>query len=469
MDWHSWSVPTRAYQGLATWKDVDPARHPFDSASAEAVVYSLEPSRHVPHLPEGAHDPRTWDDALIRRLNEWESREAHPWVAAMSYALAERYGRWTFGWCWAQGEGECDGGPIKTWFSARRSIGTPQNTPATVAAALCEWREWLESLARWFESYPLNPSTSVDRQLTWRRAARDLIMHVIERTECLSGWHAHCRQVLTWFLERWGVDPYLAVTLVDAAIGGRFESWTDPDPALVDNVVEGLTESIPLAGGVRETAVEPDDLQRWLEVRDQVKWKPARSHGGVGRDQPPIRDGAVQYIGVFDAAIDPARAQGLLDALELMRAEAAQHTPLSFEVLRRWQQHVLGVRMPPFRIHPAFAKGGRERYGIGPETPGRFDACLAQSAFDPDHPLSVSIRAARVYLDVCFFHPFDDGNARSAFLASLFVLARERIVLESVETLRWFSLYAADPEDAAWLARDIETSTLIRNGMYTGD
>jgi hypothetical protein len=44
--------------------------------------------------------------------------------------------------------------------------------------------------------------------------------------------------------------------------------------------------------------------------------------------------------------------------------------------------------------------------------------------------------------------PFDDGNARSAFLAALFVLAREGIVLENLGTLRWFSFYATDPEDA---------------------
>jgi hypothetical protein len=88
-------------------------------------------------------------------------------------------------------------------------------------------------------------------------------------------------------------------------------------------------------------------------------------------------------------------AHGLLAALELMRAAEAQHTPLRFEILRRWQQHVLGIRMPPFRVHPAFAKGGRERYGIGPDTQDQFDACLAQSAFDPDHTLSVSVRAAR--------------------------------------------------------------------------
>ncbi|MET7621918.1 hypothetical protein [Streptomyces sp. NPDC005408] len=33
------------------------------------------------------------------------------------------------------------------------------------------------------------------------------------------------------------------------------------------------------------------------------------------------------------------------------------------------------------------------------------------------------------YLDVCFFHPFGDGNARSAFLALIFVLDREGVAL----------------------------------------
>ncbi|MFE9727345.1 hypothetical protein ACFYQ5_28065 [Streptomyces sp. NPDC005794] len=46
--------------------------------------------------------------------------------------------------------------------------------------------------------------------------------------------------------------------------------------------------------------------------------------------------------------------------------------------------------------------------------------------------LPASDRAARACLDVCFFHPFDDGNASSAFLALLFVLAREGVALNGV-------------------------------------
>ncbi|MGW1547826.1 Fic family protein [Streptomyces sp. NPDC002346] len=61
--------------------------------------------------------------------------------------------------------------------------------------------------------------------------------------------------------------------------------------------------------------------------------------------------------------------------------------------------------------------------------PARLGTCLAQ-ATDPALPLNA--RAARAYLDVCFFHPFEDGNARSAFLTLTYLLAREGIALDQV-------------------------------------
>ncbi|WP_445395072.1 Fic family protein [Streptomyces sp. LE64] len=67
----------------------------------------------------------------------------------------------------------------------------------------------------------------------------------------------------------------------------------------------------------------------------------------------------------------------------------------------------------------------------------------------PDPPLPS--RAARTYLDVLFFHPFADGNARAAMLALAFVLAREGALLDRVrplQTTRW----ADDAEGAADLA-----------------
>ncbi len=102
---------------------------------------------------------------------------------------------------------------------------------------------------------------------------------------------------------------------------------------------------------------------------------------------------------------------------------------------------------------PAFAKKGRERYGLGAETPLLFDACLAESGAS-DVPLAA--RAARLYLDVCFFHPFHDGNGRAALLALGFVLARENVFLEEVGPIQ-IRRYADDAVGAASLARVIHT------------
>jgi hypothetical protein len=47
----------------------------------------------------------------------------------------------------------------------------------------------------------------------------------------------------------------------------------------------------------------------------------------------------------------------------------------------------------------------------------------------------VITRACRAYLDVCFFHPFIDGNGRAARLAFDFVLSRTRCRFDMVTPL----------------------------------
>ncbi|WP_266622802.1 Fic family protein [Streptomyces sp. NBC_01340] len=138
----------------------------------------------------------------------------------------------------------------------------------------------------------------------------------------------------------------------------------------------------------------------------------------------------------------------VLTALELAFADAEQGRPLTFALMAKWQRTVLGHDVVVFRTMPAFAKGGRERYGLAPDTRARFERCLSESA-QPDLPLPS--RAARTYLDILFFHPFEDGNARAAMLALAFVLAREGVLLDQVhplQTTRW----ADDAEGAADLA-----------------
>ncbi|MFD9541176.1 Fic family protein [Streptomyces sp. NPDC060022] len=389
-------------------------------------------------------------------MSAWSHGEAALWADAMSHALVQHYGRWTVGWRWAHDEGDFDGGPVGNWCCPRDSITTPEDTLARVVAALCEWRGWLESLAGWIEAYPLELADVGDQRILWERAAQNLILQVTDRTGCGSGWHGHCHQVLTWFLSRWGIEPDAAQDLVDQAIGGRFLSWTGPDIVLVEDVAEQLALSLRPDDGTRSAEPTPDHLKHWLAVREAVPWQQAPDSGA---DAPvtPSRDGAAEDIRVFDGAVDSARAEGLISALELMRSDAARGAPLDFELLRGWQQHVLDTPHPPlFRSSPAFAKGGRERYGIDPDTRTRLDACLAESAPDSEQPLPLTARAARAYLDICFFHPFDDGNARSAFLALLFVLAREGIALNKVTLLRRVTFQAGNPQDPLILARYID-------------
>ncbi|MFE5092636.1 hypothetical protein ACFRCI_20335 [Streptomyces sp. NPDC056638] len=199
-----------------------------------------------------------------------------------------------------------------------------------------------------------------------------------------------------------------------------------PDTVLVEDVVERLALSLrPDDGAPRPAQPAPDHLERWLAVRDVVPWQDGPD-GNADGPVTPSRDEAAEDICAFDGALSPARTEGLLAALELSRADAARGPQLDFELLRRWQQHVLDApQPPPFRSLPAFAKGGREHYGIDPTTRARFDACLAERTTDGGRPLPLTVRAARAYLDVHVFHPFDDGNARPAFLVLVFVLARE--------------------------------------------
>ncbi|GAB3007828.1 Fic family protein [Saccharothrix stipae] len=431
-----------------SWDEVDPSRHPFDPLSAAQVVSSLGPAQSVPRRP----DLPSADMAMI----DWGRGEGTDWADAMSHALVEHYGHWAVGWRWSIGEADLDGGPVGNWCCPRDSITTPEETLARVVAALCEWREWLESLAGWFEAYPLELAAVEDQRIQWEIVARKLILHVVDRTEGDSGWHGHCRQVLIWFLDRWHVAPAVAEDLVDQAIGGRFHSWVSPDAVLVDDVAERLALSLRPDDGPGPSERLPDHLERWLAVRESVPWQQAP---GDGADGPvaPSRDGAAEDIRTFDGIVDPARAAGMLAALEMVRADARRGAPLDFALLCGWQQHVLGTsQASPFRNSPAFAKRGRERYGIAPGTRARLDACLAQSAQDSGRPLPLTARAARAYLDVCFFHPFDDGNARAAFLTLVFVLAREGVALNAVGLLRRVTFQAGDPQDPLILARYID-------------
>ncbi|MEU7647207.1 Fic family protein [Streptomyces huasconensis] len=187
-----------------------------------------------------------------------------------------------------------------------------------------------------------------------------------------------------------------------------------------------------------------DSLAIWLRVRRETDWR----HAPALRRVPPSSDGFQAWCEGPVRRRDPVRAERLLAAHAVARSDAARRAPLTFALLAGWQREVLGVREVPFRVTDAHAKAGRERYGLTPRTQADFAACLREAT---TAGLPLAARAARVYLDVAFFHPFTDGNARAALLTLVHVLAREDVVLSQVGPLQT-TRYADDPTGAADLA-----------------
>jgi hypothetical protein len=73
------------------------------------------------------------------------------------------------------------------------------------------------------------------------------------------------------------------------------------------------------------------------------------------------------------AGRDVMRARRLLDALYQVRETAASDVPLSVDTLSTWQAAVLGTPTVEFRRAVAYAKNGRERYGLSADTAQRLD------------------------------------------------------------------------------------------------
>jgi hypothetical protein len=202
-----------------SWDDVDPRRHPFDAGSALDAIKALAPAARVP----------TVDDP-----------DATAWVDELAQAVTGHFGSWASGWRWAHGEGDLGGGPVAAWCCPRHSITTPDDTLNRVGEALCQWRSWLEELAELFDRYPLDGVPGEGPSRVQERATTHLVTAVVERTGAGDAWYLHCRQVLTWYLTRWGVPVETAQAQVERAVSGEFESWIAPDTDVLDEVAGRL-------------------------------------------------------------------------------------------------------------------------------------------------------------------------------------------------------------------------------------
>lgn len=411
-----------------SWSELDPASHPFDRERVEAAIEVAVSS-------------------FADRMSEPGINTAC--VGLIDRVIATHAGTWASGWTWAASE-PGGGGPVGGWCCEADSVFREddeswRDTAARAFAALVDWRDFLEELAVVF-AHLRAETASMPVALELALAVQKIVSIVVARTQASDAWYGTLEAALRWYVELAGLSPHDDQPLddiVSRAVEGRFESWVAPSAEVTAANAEHIAE----------------DLARQLgaDQRDALAaWRIARTHPAQIALRVPdftIADGHARYIEEHDRARDPLRADRMAAALLLARDAVAQ--PLTFDLLSEWQRVVLGERAPaPFRTTTAYAKQGREEYRYSPDVPLAFDAALAEAG-DPD--VRASIRAARVYLDVCFFHPFADGNARAARLALDHTLARANLRLTNAGPA--FQI-ARSPELGLWeLARVIEATT----------
>ncbi|AEV86493.1 filamentation induced by cAMP protein fic [Actinoplanes sp. SE50] len=451
-----------------TWADVDPDRHPFDPDTVLDVVRAVAPAGGVP--APYRHERGVFDAAADRA--RWD------WQRAMGAALVDHYGPWALGWNAEIAGRAADGALVLRWSGARDSITTPEETLAAVAGSLLDWRTFLEEVAEFLPRHLPLPAEPRAAAAAWEAAITSLVAMVAARSGADEHWYPVCAQTLRWFLAVAGVPAAEHDALIDVAIGGRYFSFVFPLGAEVADVAESVAAAVtgttpapddlwpetwpqdwpnwrgrhlPAASHVPRVPapVVVDALAVWRRVRQQARWERADRVTGPAR---AARDGIAEHF-----AKRGSGAAHLLAALELVRADAAGGGPLTFARLETWQREVLGVAAARFRAVSAWARAGAEHYPYRDDLPDSFAACLAE-ATDPAVPLPA--RAARVYLDIVHFHPFADGNARSAALAVYFVLAREGVVLSRAAPLLMTRWPASVPGNAEGLAAVI--ALLIR-------
>jgi len=398
------------------WLDLDPTTHAFAPRAAEARLQAIVAA--AVGNPHGR-------DHCERQIGQ---------------AILEVYGTWAAGWCWSPTE-PGGGGPSRGWCCARDSVlrdgdPGPQTTVERALGALASWRGFLEELAVRFAALRAEEA-SVER------AAARLLPFVLERTSAEDAWYRTFATVVAWYAEPLVGDIATMRDQVHELVSGRFSSWMTPTEDAAERTCRALDALIA-------QAPVGDALAAWLAVRDGAFAEALVT----AAHEPVTEDGHQRFITEHDRARDPVRAERMIAALEMCRASARSGMKLSLGQLAEWQAIVLGESRPvELRTGDAFGKGGRERYPLLPELRELAERLLAEAG-DPGTPAAV--RAARAYLDVCFLHPFPDGNARAARLALDHVLTGAGLALRVAAPVFVLSRGAGDARGAASFAAVID-------------
>lgn len=428
------------YARRLRWADVSPGEHAFAPAELDAVVDPIV-GRAAEHSAERARR-RPLDPNLTPPASVGDERGLL--ALHLDRALTARFGAWINGWMWAASEPGC-GGPVKEWCCPRDSLRLRDAEAVTasiaqVKRAVLDWRAVLEDLDRRFTRLEIE-GLDLDVPRAAEHAAVELATWAVERTGATDAWYATFATVLRWYLERRGDDDEAIGPAILEVASGVFRSWVAPDEAMLAKAASEVRDA--LIAQQATLRAEPDVLAQWITAREKAF---TRASPLPSRRAPVVRDGHLAYVDTHDAARDVARATQMSEAIAAARTSAMSGEPLTLERLAAWTSLSLG-RPATLRTTDAYAKRGRERYGMRSKLDTEVEAALAQASGRD----AVLVRAARVYLDVCAFHPFDDGNARAARLALDHVLTASGLALHVAEPVFLLARPSAAPHGGRWL------------------
>lgn len=176
-----------------------------------------------------------------------------------------------------------------------------------------------------------------------------------------------------------------------------------------------------------KTPPSPEQLGPHLEATRALDWAlPALAADLAAAGRQPFRETGAQedFLHRHDApaheAWGPVRTERFEQALVQVRRCTDAGEPLTFARMVAVQGEVLGAPTG-FRTGEAFAHRGAHRYAQASGLEAAFIAKVEADAREARHPVA---HAIRLYLDLCFFHPFPDGNARAARLWLEYMLRR---------------------------------------------
>lgn len=390
------------------WSDLDPTTHAFDPAVAVRTAGAILPAMS------------TRDPAEVARL-----------VSAVDRALVAAYGPWAAGW-------NCSPFWVarvrhSAWVPFAGSLiegRTGQEAAQRISRRLAVWRATIIELQSLFSEIKertarLAPARQVEH------AASALLPWIIQQTMAEEDWYRTFARTLRWCLSAQGWDPADTRGPIETVLSGRFESWCAPTPDVAAEAFRELGDAID-----ESEPVQYDALAEWLDVRPRL----FGARPPLGGD--PVRvDAHRAFIDGPERARDGRRADQMKTALQEVRALARTNTPLDRERLCALAGRVLGTGPAPLRTTTAYGKEGRERYDWSPNFERQFFDHFSQ--VDNLEPFP-AYQATFAYLDVCFFHPFSDGNARLARLVFDYVLTRAGLALPLVEPLFMIARAADD-------------------------